>query len=324
VYEKLRKRADETGMVDVDPGRLAASLPGKVSDREVESVLRLLVRARALRADPESGSQVFVRLLATPDRIKSELGNEPQLVGLLRALWRVAGESLHDGASVDLAALPGVGGAFAAMELLDTLEGRQFVEWRRLGGGDRLTNVKRPLSGFPIDWEALDRRRKAETSKLDSMQGYAYTSGCRRGFVLRYFGDPAAGKDCGGCDNCLGTHNASLREKKAFGVPKPGEKKRSRTPVRSASPAEAVEQIVTAGDAALLERLKGLRTNIAREQKVPPYVVFADRTLAEMAVRRPKSMYALGEIHGVGPTKIEKYGERFLALLRAADETEAA
>jgi len=44
----------------------------------------------------------------------------------------------------------------------------------------------------------------------------------------------------------------------------------------------------------------------------------------EMAVRRPKSAYALGEIHGVGPMKIEKYGERFLALLRAADETEAA
>ena len=43
-----------------------------------------------------------------------------------------------------------------------------------------------------------------------------------------------------------------------------------------------------------------------------------------MAVRRPKSPFAFGEIKGVGPTKIEKYGERFLALLRAADETEAA
>jgi ATP-dependent DNA helicase RecQ len=53
-------------------------------------------------------------------------------------------------------------------------------------------------------------------------------------------------------------------------------------------------------------------------------VVFTDRTLQEMAVRRPKSPYALGEIRGVGPMKIEKYGERFLELLRTADETEAA
>ena len=75
----------------------------------------------------------------------------------------------------------------------------------------------------------------------------------------------------------------------------------------------------------LLERLRALRTGIAREEKVPAYVVFADRTLLEMAVRRPRSPYALGEIRGVGPMKIEKYGERFLALLSAAaDDTEAA
>ncbi len=74
----------------------------------------------------------------------------------------------------------------------------------------------------------------------------------------------------------------------------------------------------------MLERLRALRSSIAREQKVPAYVVFADRTLVEMAVRRPKSPYALGDIHGVGPMKIEKYGERFLAILRDADDTEAA
>ncbi len=70
--------------------------------------------------------------------------------------------------------------------------------------------------------------------------------------------------------------------------------------------------------------MRELRTGIAREEKVPAYVVFPDRTLMEMAVRRPKSPFALGEIKGVGPMKIEKYGERFLALLRSADETEAA
>jgi superfamily II DNA helicase RecQ len=43
-----------------------------------------------------------------------------------------------------------------------------------------------------------------------------------------------------------------------------------------------------------------------------------------MAVRRPKSPHALGEVRGVGPAKIDKYGERFLTLLRSADETEAA
>jgi len=184
--------------------------------------------------------------------------------------------------------------------------------------------MRRPLSGYPLDWDALDRRRKAETSKLDSMQQYAYASGCRRGFVLRYFGDPAAGKDCGGCDNCLGTHDGSRRDKQSVGVPKPGVKAKVRGGGRSAPAAEPSELVASAADGALLERLRALRSKIAREQKVPAYVVFADKTLLEMAVRRPKSSYALGEIRGVGPMKIEKYGEQFLALLRAADETEAA
>jgi ATP-dependent DNA helicase RecQ len=87
--------------------------------------------------------------------------------------------------------------------------------------------------------------------------------------------------------------------------------------------------VVLARDAAaeraeLLERLRALRTRIAREEQVPAYVVFTDRTLLEIAVRRPKSPYALGEIRGVGPAKIDKYGERFLALVRTSDETEAA
>jgi len=322
VYTKVVKMARPSGDVDLEPGAIAASLPGKVSDREVESALRLLVQAGALRSDPESGGRVFVRLLATADRIKRDLGaNDALRLGLLRSLWRVAGDALYDGATVDLDALPpGFGGAVGSMPLLQSLEQEQFLEWHRLGGGDHVVNMRRPLSAYPLDWAALDRRRKAELAKLESVQQYAYATGCRRGFVLRYFGDPAAGKDCGGCDNCLGTHDSSRRERNttgAHGVPK---KRKLAAPQRP--PAE--ELVPSAADAQLLERLRALRSSIAREDKVPAYVVFADRTLIEMAVRRPRSPYALGEIRGVGPAKIEKYGDRFLALLRDADDTEAA
>ena len=325
VYERARATADKAGNVVLEPGRLATALPGKVSDREVESALRLLIQVGALRSDPETGGRVFVRLLATPERIKRELGDGDALsLGLLRALWRVAGDALNDGASVDLDGLPpGFGGASGTMPLLEQLERTQFLEWHRLGGGDRVADLRRPLTGYPLDWDALDRRRRNELSKLEAVQQYAYTTGCRRGFVLRYFGDPAAGKDCGGCDNCLGTHDAARRAK-TIGAPKPGEKRRARGTTGRTSSVEPSELVVSGADAALLERLRTLRTSIAREQKVPPYVVFADRTLLEMAVRRPKSPFAFGEIRGVGPMKIEKYGERFLALLRAADETEAA
>jgi len=74
----------------------------------------------------------------------------------------------------------------------------------------------------------------------------------------------------------------------------------------------------------LLARLRDLRRTISREDQVPAYVVFTDRTLAEMAVRRPTSESAMGKIKGVGPAKIEKYGKRFLAVVQSFDETEAA
>jgi ATP-dependent DNA helicase RecQ len=82
--------------------------------------------------------------------------------------------------------------------------------------------------------------------------------------------------------------------------------------------------VLSGTDEALLARLRDLRRTISKAEQVPAYVVFPDRTLAEMAVRRPTSANAMGQIRGVGPVKLEKYGEQFLEVLRSADETEAA
>jgi ATP-dependent DNA helicase RecQ len=324
VFNRLIGLADRDGALRLDAGAIAASLPGKVSDREVESSLRLLVRAGVVMTDGDAGSLARVRLLATPARITRELGSVRQReLELLRALWRIAGDALHDGAAVDLARLPRPAGGIGAIAAsLDALQATQFLEWERLGG-DRLANPRRPLTAYPMDWSALDRRRKAELAKLESVQQYAYATGCRRGFVLRYFGDPAAGRDCGGCDNCLGTHGT--RTPASTGVPRPAERKRVRGAAAVRSPSAGdVELVASPDDARLLDRLRTLRTAIAREDRVPAFVVFADRTLLEMAVRRPRSIRAMGDIRGVGPTKLDKYGERFLAVITDEDETEAA
>ena len=327
VYEVLRRNADRTGAVDLAPGDIATRMRTKAGARDVESALRILTQAGAYSVTPEGGSRVLVRLLATPARIKRELGaNDSLELGILRAMWRVAGQALNDGAPIDLDGLPpGFGGGSGAMPILDRLEGRQFVEWKRLGGGAALTKPGKPLTAFSIDWATIDRRRRADLQKLDSMQQYAYTKGCRRGFVLRYFGDRAARSSCDGCDNCLGTHvevernarpparGSSGRGTERRGSPR-GERERSQDDAPTLSGA----------DEALLARLRDLRRTISREDQVPAYVVFPDRTLAEMAVRRPTTTGALAQVRGVGPAKLEKYGERFLAVIRTVDDTEAA
>ena len=69
-------------------------------------------------------------------------------------------------------------------------------------------------------------------------------------------------------------------------------------------------------DRALFEELRELRKEIAAEHGVPPYVIFHDSTLIQMAEVRPQSPEELLELGGVGKAKLEKYGEAFLWLLK--------
>ncbi len=66
----------------------------------------------------------------------------------------------------------------------------------------------------------------------------------------------------------------------------------------------------------LFDALRTLRRELAQEQGVPPYVIFHDATLREMAALRPASLAALGELSGIGARKLEAYGEAFLRVIR--------
>jgi ATP-dependent DNA helicase RecQ len=66
----------------------------------------------------------------------------------------------------------------------------------------------------------------------------------------------------------------------------------------------------------LWQALRELRLTLAREQGVPPYVIFHDATLLDMLNTRPKTLAALSAVSGVGERKLERYGSAFLAVLR--------
>jgi len=66
----------------------------------------------------------------------------------------------------------------------------------------------------------------------------------------------------------------------------------------------------------LFDALRELRRALAQEAGVPPYVIFHDSTLREMAAQRPASLAALGEIGGVGARKLEAYGDAFVNVIR--------
>ena len=66
---------------------------------------------------------------------------------------------------------------------------------------------------------------------------------------------------------------------------------------------------------ALFERLRALRLVIARDIGKPPYIVFSDKALRDMAQRRPRTNEEFLEVNGVGANKLERYGARFLAAI---------
>lgn len=68
-------------------------------------------------------------------------------------------------------------------------------------------------------------------------------------------------------------------------------------------------------DRGLFEKLRTLRLEIARQEKVPPYIVFSDKTLSQMCVLHPRTKEEMLQVSGVGEMKYAKYGEKFLEVL---------
>lgn len=85
------------------------------------------------------------------------------------------------------------------------------------------------------------------------------------------------------------------------------------TPARRARKSAAPDP----GDDPLFAALRALRREIAQEAGVPPYVVFHDSTLREMAAEKPQTLFALAEISGVGARKRDAYGARFVEAIRS-------
>ncbi len=69
---------------------------------------------------------------------------------------------------------------------------------------------------------------------------------------------------------------------------------------------------------ALFVKLKDHRADVARKKQIPAYVVAHDKTLAELVKRKPRTLGELAEIYGFGPSRIEQYGEGFLAVINSA------
>jgi ATP-dependent DNA helicase RecQ len=105
-----------------------------------------------------------------------------------------------------------------------------------------------------------------------------------------------------------------LREKQTLMLRVPSKTRPSRD---KAARRQAATQSLSERDQALFQALREKRMQIARAQNVPPYVIFHDRTLMELAAARPVSRAEMADVPGVGETKLDRYGPAFLSVIAA-------
>ncbi|MCP9928737.1 DNA helicase RecQ [Cyanobium sp. CH-040] len=106
-----------------------------------------------------------------------------------------------------------------------------------------------------------------------------------------------------------------LRGETSLELPLPPPRQERRRRGRPASGGPALVEPAD-GDQQLLQALKAWRREQAQQQGVPPYVVFHDRTLLELAACRPRDLEGLSQVGGIGAAKLERYGEAVLSVLR--------
>jgi ATP-dependent DNA helicase RecQ len=185
------------------------------------------------------------------------------------------------------------GERFGAAYLIDILRGARSA--RVLSRGHETLSVYgigrlRPAA----DWRVLVRTLKHQGLIEESQDGYAVLS-----------------------------LNASswqvLRNERTVHVARAQQLTRPRAAVNATSGGTAGDGAESPAQGnAVFERLRQLRKQLADEQRLPPYVIFHDSTLREMALRRPLTRELFAQLPGVGEAKLARYGEQFMAALREA------
>lgn len=414
---------------------IAEELGIEGGDRAVFSSLIVLERGGVLRRLPMREGLGEVRFLPSPG------SRAAAHRGLRAELWQALGD-LRPGrgqvpvAQVDLHRLARdlgttrdrLGGALRALVEHGAID---YEPPERCGG---VLLLHRDPDDLPVDFGALEHRRRHEYGKLDRMEQFAEGRGCRRADVLRYFGEVPPWPRCGTCDNCAADPDADgprapnaeedvairkllacvarmgggytsamvakvltgsrdavvekmgfdklttygllsplsqvevqqlaqalvqagalseatvtrpiqgrdriyrvlhltplggrvmMGKEEGFQLPMPeltGISPPRAAPRRSGATGSAADDggppLDLAGKA-LLEKLRLRRSRMAEEEGIPAYVVASNRTLREIALRRPTRRAALLQIHGIGEKNLSRWGQAWLEEVEAFEQ----
>lgn len=149
---------------------------------------------------------------------------------------------------------------------------------------------------------ASDMQKTAnDQRKLQQMINYCETDKCLREFILSYFGDTTP-CICNKCSNCVVV-----------------EDEEEETYVETGKKRKKAAQLAGLNElgVALFEKLRSVRTELAAEKSVPPYIICSDKTLKDMCAKLPRDKEQLADVYGMGEQKIQNYGEAFVMAVNS-------
>ena len=190
-----------------------------------------------------------------------------------------------------LSAVRRSGERFGAAHVVDILRGTRTEKIAR-SGHDRLPTFGVGAARGKAEWQSIIRQMAATGILRLDVAGYGGLAITDRGRAL-----------------LRGEGVFRYREDTVARTPAAGPRPRA---------AGADDRPLTGDEAALLGVLKELRLRLARERGVPAYVVFSDRSLIDMAQRRPRTVEDFAEVHGVGAAKRKDFAAPFLAAIAGA------
>ncbi|HET7558440.1 MAG TPA: ATP-dependent DNA helicase RecQ, partial [Limnochordia bacterium] len=171
--------------------------------------------------------------------------------------------------------------------------GRLQIE-QRTPDGMRLSQVQ-PVTTETSEqiWTEVNRQSRSKLNRFRRMRNFVYLDGCRRRFLLSYFGEPPPEPNEACCSACA-PRTLEVAALVGRAVPKPSSRRTAR---QASAPAPSQQE----ADPELLATLKAWRKAEAEARSVPAYVVFGDRDLIGIAAVVPTDLDALASCRGVGP-----------------------
>ncbi len=197
VFEAMSRDRDERGVTSADPRRIASRCRPRLTPALTGRSIELLARDHLL-IPAERHAQVRVRLLATPFRVSHEM--QALSAAAQSVLRAAAGHGTGSWLPLSAMQLSLEKSAFRCA--IEELESRQLLFRERAAPSATVNSGAAANARLERTLHSLIQRRRAEHAKLDAMVGYGATHRCRRGYLLRYFGDDSVREPCARCDNC--------------------------------------------------------------------------------------------------------------------------